>query len=332
VSGTLQFVNGLVFREPWALLGLALLPLLILGWWWRRGAAPALLFGPSALLREGGVTSRRRSAVLRALPRALQLLGILAAVVALARPAEPLLLPRQNRGVEILLGFDVSSSMGRNLSAAGQSRLEVARSAAKKFIAGRPDDRIGLLAFARYPDLLCPPTRDHEALGRFLDDLKPREADDAEDATGMGAALARALKSFGPLEEGAGSRVVILLGDGEENVASEQTPEEIAPLHAAQYAREQGVRTHVISVDTGEDLGDRSRLQTLATRTGGRFFRAAEAADLPRIYALIDELETLPQEEPRYRFEDRFVVFLLGGVLLWLSGRALEEFGGGTLP
>ena len=328
MSGTLDFVGGLVFREPVHLLWLLALPLV---WWWRRRAGdPAILFGPAALL--AGIGGARAGGWRRRWPRFLQFAGVAVAVLALARPAEPVLLPRQNRGVEILLGFDVSSSMGRDLAGGRRSRLATAREAARRFLRGRPDDRIGLLAFARYPDLLCPPTRDHVALESFLDALAPREADDAEDATGMGAALARALAAFGAAEEGEGSRVVILLGDGEENVATEQTPEEIAPLHAAQFARERGVRTHVISVDTGEDPGDRSRLERLAVRTGGRFFRATEAADLPRIYAVIDELETLPREEPRYRFEDRFLVFLLGGLLAFVAGRLVEESAGGTLP
>ena len=47
------------------------------------------------------------------------------------------------------------------------------------------------------------------------------------------------------------SRVVILFTDGEENVATEQTPDEIAPLHAAQLCEELGVRVYTIVAGIG---------------------------------------------------------------------------------
>ena len=42
--------------------------------------------------------------------------------------------------------------------------FEAARETLARFIAGRPDDLIGLVVFANYPDLACPPTLDHAFL------------------------------------------------------------------------------------------------------------------------------------------------------------------------
>jgi hypothetical protein len=77
----------------------------------------------------------------------------------------------------------------------GRTRLDVARETASAFVRTRRDDRIGLVTFARYPDLRCPLTRDHEALLAILAAVTTVAADGPEDATGIGAAVARSASS-----------------------------------------------------------------------------------------------------------------------------------------
>src|SRR6185295_2846875 len=135
-------------------------------------------------------------------------------------------LPQLHRGIDILLCLDVSSSMTTPMARIGSmtgpsrpasdSRLEVARDAAARFIRGRPDDRIGLLSFARYCDLIGPPTLDHAALLERLADVRAVEADGPEDATAIGAAVARAAQAL--RSSPSQSKLVIVLTDGEENV------------------------------------------------------------------------------------------------------------------
>ena len=152
------------------------------------------------------------------LPWLLQIAGMLLLAWAMARPAERVPLPRESKGIDIVLCLDVSSSMKANDLAADRTRLDVAKGAAAGFVAGRREDRIGLVSFARFPDLRCPPTRDHDALGEFLRDLAMVEGDGPEDATGIGAAVARAAQV---LQSGAAqAKVIILLTDGEENIAT----------------------------------------------------------------------------------------------------------------
>jgi Ca-activated chloride channel family protein len=238
-------------------------------------------------------------------------------------------LPPSTDGIDILLCLDASSSMtARDLDAA-RTRLDVARDAAVRFVSGRPRDRVGLLRFARYPDVVCPLTLDHAALLTFLADVRLVASDGPEDATGIGAAVARAAQLFDM--GSAASRVLVLLTDGEETVATTEAPDEIATLHAAQLCERLGVRVYTIAAGVGraQPGGTRTPLDTaqveaLAQRTGGRFFAASDAASLADIYAEIDALERAPLDEPRFRVEERFGALLAAGALLFLLSRLFD--------
>lgn len=307
--------------------GLLLLALLVPAALWfrvRRGR-PAATFAPAAFLDGLPGTWRTR---LRHLPGLLVVAGVLLAVFALARPVELVAVPNEREGIDILLCLDTSSSMATNDLDPARTRLDVAKAAAARFVAGRPDDRIGLVAFARYPDLRCPPTLDHDALLRMLDGVERVEADGPEDATAIGTALARAAQAL--RDQGAASRVVILLTDGEENVATADRPEEIAPLHAAQLCVDEGIRVYTIAAGLGRrtpsgewvDL-DTSQVRDVARRTGGRFFTARDADAVAGVYRSIDEMETARLPEPELVERDRFGPFLLVALVLLLAGRLL---------
>lgn len=287
-------------------------------------------FAPATLLADGSrapaPSLRQRT---RCLPAALGLLGAVALALALARPAAPGVVPVGSEGLDVMLCLDASSSMQAEDLEAGRTRLEVVREAAARFVDGRADDRIGLIAFARYPEVVCPPTRDHEALRRMLLDVARVRGDGPEDATGIGASVARASEVL--QQSRARSPVVILLTDGEENVALRGATDEIAPVHAAQLARRLGVRVYAIVAGTGraEPGGRWARPDTrpvrdLAERTGGAFFTAEDAGSVARVYAEIADLERTPFLEPRRVFHDRFLGFLGLGVLLLVLGRLLE--------
>jgi Ca-activated chloride channel family protein len=337
MSGLFESVTGLTFADPW-LLALALLVPVALGLRLRHGRA-SVVFAPGEFVRTGdGVELPRTWRVRLAwLPRALQVLALVAAVVALARPVRRDPLPRATEGIDILICLDTSSSMTATDMDARRTRLDVAKDAAARFVAGRRDDRIGLLGFARYPDVRCPLTLDHHALAKILSGVAPVANDGPEDATGIGTAVARAAQV---LRGGAAkSKVVILFTDGEENVATAQKPEEIAPLHAAQLCKEMGVRVYAVSAGLGArnragewmDL-DTRQVRRLAERTGGRFFEARDAGAVAAVYAEIDALEKAALPEPRWRVEDRFLAFLVAAVALWLTGRVLERTALEVLP
>lgn len=316
----LESVTGLALADP-ALLLLALLvpaALVVVG----RAAGRAVVFGPAPLLRDGPLPSTWRTR-LRLLPLVLETAGVLLLVVALARPVRRDRVPLETEGIDLVLCLDTSSSMTADDMDARRTRLDVAKEAAARFVAARRHDRIGLVCFARYPDVRCPPTLDHDALLAFLASVATVPSDGAEDATAIGAAVARAAQV---LRAGASaSKVIVLLSDGAENVATKDKPGEIAPLHAAQLCRDLGIRVHAVTV--GEAAGDVSANRDLAERTGGRAFAAADAAAVGAVYDAIDALERSALAEPRWRTEERFAPFLLAGsVLLAVAAIARASF------
>ncbi|MBL8896609.1 MAG: VWA domain-containing protein [Planctomycetes bacterium] len=324
MNAWLESWSGLWLLEPrWLLLWLGL-PLALLA---RRRSRPAAVdFAPLALYDAAAPRSWRER--LRAPLVACEVLGLATAIFALARPVERVRTPREVPGLEILLCLDRSSSMRADDLEARRTRREVAIDAATRFIAARGDDRIGLLAFARYADLLCPPTRDHAALVGALRAVQPVEADGPEDATGIGAAIAsaaRRLSARPSAEQGRPSRLAILFTDGEENVALSGAEGEISPTAAAQLCAREGIKVYAIAAGSGRrgaegqwiELDVRA-LEELARRTGGRAFRARRAADVDQIFRAIDRLERAELEAPEWRSLDRATPFLLAALALLL--------------
>ena len=185
------------------------------------------------------------------------------------------------------------------------------------------------MTFARFPDVRCPPTLDHGALAKLLSAVEVVSSDGPEDATGIGTAVARAAQLLGakmPGTGGAGSRVVILLTDGEENIATADKPEEIAPLHAAQLSADFDVRVYAIAAGLGrpDRNGNWIELDTgpvrrLAERTGGKFFEARDAGAIASVYGEIDELERMEFAEPRYDVREGFLPLLAAAISLLVA-------------
>lgn len=310
--------------HPWLLLLALLVPAAL--WWRHRRGAPTVPFAPGPLARELPRTWRVR---LLPAPRVLEAAGLLLVVGALARPVHRVAVPHVTEGIDLMLCLDTSSSMTATDMDPVSTRLDVAKAAAARFIADRPHDRIGLVCFARYPDLRCPPTLDHDALRHILDAVEIVDSDGPEDATGIGTAVARAAQVLGG--ESAKSKVVILLTDGEENIATKRRTDEIAPLHAGQLCRELGVRAYAIAAGLGTRNAkgewveiDTTQVERLAKRTGGRFFAARDAGAVGAVYAGIDELEKVEFAEPRYRLEEGFWPLLAAALAMLLVGRLLQ--------
>lgn len=318
MNAWLESVAGVRWADPVFLWLALLVPAAFL--WRRRGPRASAALPALGVVDALPATARTR---LHSVPTLMHGAALLVVVLALARPVERVPVEADVPGIDIVLCLDTSSSMAARDLDPARSRLDVARVAAARFIAARPDDRIGLLAFARYPDLRCPPTLDHDALLAILADTELVRPDGPEDATGIGTALASACAT---LDEGEHGAVVILLTDGEENVATQQTPDEIAPLHAAQLAQQTGVRVYfvIVGTDAPPDRTALTALEHAVERTGGRSHGARDAATLDAIYASIDVLETSPRAPPRFRDRDVFAPWVLLALALLLLGRALR--------
>lgn len=317
-----ELPEGWTLLDPWFLpLGL-LLPVIAVVWRARSGRAalPAADGGAFAGLPR---SLRQRVAWL---PLVLQLLAVLALSFALARPAVRELLPNEQEGIDILLVLDRSSSMQTPERVRGQDRavqrVVAARTRAEEFVLARPDDRIGVLTFALFPELICPLTLDKEAVASFLRAVETVEPNSPEDRTAIGVALAEAVRA---LEAAGGeSRVIVLLTDGANNVDA------VLPADAGKFAADADVRVYTIGFGSpprglfGPMRVDWSELESVAESTGGAHFVARDAEQLAEVYERIDELERVPLEDPRYVVEDFFEWPLLFGIGLLLCAWVVE--------
>lgn len=295
------------FADPWLLTLLLALP------WLHRALArrdrPERLGFPVAEglagLPAGGAARARR-----ALPW-LRTLCLVLLVLALARPQWGLETTRLRReGIAIAMVIDVSSSMSAlDLVRGGRqvSRLEVVKAAFRDFVAGdgrlagRAADQIGMIRFARFADVLAPPTLDHAALLAVLERLRIVDFP-LEDGTAIGDAIVRGVEML--RATASPGKVLILLTDGSSNVGR------ATPVAAAQIAAALGIKIYAIGAGTTGTAAiplrstdgrveyrlsavtiDEETLEQVAAITGGRAFRATDAASLAAIYGEIDRLE-----------------------------------------
>lgn len=205
-------------------------------------------------------------------------------LVALARP-QIVREQRENEseGIDIMLALDVSSSM--NEQDLKPSRLVAARHVAQIFVAGRQNDRIGLVIFAGEALSLCPLTTDYELIGRYLTDITDKMI--TTSGTAIGDALARCINRM--RESSGKSKVVILLSDGDNTAGN------LDPLTAARLAEAFGIRLYTIAVgkpSSGEL--DETVLKEIARTGHGIFFRATDAQRLQQVFGEINQLEKGP--------------------------------------
>jgi Ca-activated chloride channel family protein len=301
--------GAIQFASAWLLPLLLLLPI----WWiWRRRRRPpGIVFSRVGVLAAGPRAGRRTTLLLFVLRNLL----LASAVVALARPrAGAREESSTSEGINIVLCIDLSSSMLAQ-DFQPENRIEVAKDVVKRFIAARTSDRIGVVAFASEALTQVPLTTDYAVVNAAVDNLTIGQL---EDGTAIGTALATAANR---LRTAPGrSRVIILLTDGENNRGA------IDPRTAAKAAAVFGIKIYTIGVGTeglapvpvGRGLFglryenrivriDEPLLSDIAKTTGGRYFRARDAAALQQIYDQINSLEREPVRTRTYvRYTELF--------------------------
>lgn len=319
------------FEDPWIL---ALLLLLPVSYWLRhrleRDRSGSIRYSAvDSVLAAGEGVSRWTHRV----PGALRALAFVPLVFALARPQTGMTSETvRTEGIDIVLVLDISSSMlAEDLV---PNRLGAAKSVATDFVAGRRNDRIGLVAFAGAAFTQAPLTIDYSVVTTLLGEL---EVGMIEDGTAVGMGLATAVKRL--RASAADSKVVILLTDGRNNRG------EIGPITAARMAAALDVRVYTIGAgsrgtarvpvndpirgrvyaNTRVDI-DEQTLQEVASLTGGRYFRATDAEGLAAIYDEIDELERTEIEIENFtQYAERFPLPLGLGFLLILTELGLAQ-------
>ncbi|MFY0665664.1 MAG: VWA domain-containing protein [Natronospirillum sp.] len=298
----MQALSDLTFAWPWLIL------LLPVAWVVRRylaGARSDAIRLPHAVLWRRAV--RRSPVGTLGIRTFLLALAWILFVVALMRPTVPGDSVQQPlSGRQLMLVVDLSQSMSiADMAMNGRraNRLDVLKSVLQDFIANRTGDQLGLTVFGTQAYLVLPVTPDLNIVSEMIDDMRIGMAGNR---TALGEGLAIGVAHLVDNQQPDSERVLVVLSDGAQNEGN------IAPMEAAQWAADYGVRIHSIGFGLGPSrdgnmLGpaglssadlDEPTLIAVAEQTGGRYFRAESTAQLQDIYRTIDRLEpTLAGEE-----------------------------------
>jgi len=329
-----NWLSEFSFAHPWLLLLLLGIP--VLAWLKGKfGGTAAVTFSTTSMLAEIGSRQRNRAGAFLA---GLSYLALALFIIALARPQLGRVTTRvQATGVDIMLVLDVSRSMLAEDFTIGNSRanrIDAVKIVTEQFIRERPNDRIGIVAFAGRPYLVSPLTLDHDWLIRNLERLRIGLV---EDGTAIGSAIASAANRLKDKE--AKTKLIVLLTDGDNNAGKVQ------PLTAAEAAKALGIRIYTIGAGTEGEAPfplqnafgrtvyrnvlvkfDEKTLGEIATITNGQYFRATDTNSLRKIFSEIDKMEkTKIEVERTAQYRDLFHYVLIPGIACLLLEILLSQ-------
>jgi Ca-activated chloride channel homolog len=316
----------MAFAHPYLLLLVLALPLV--AWWKRKRGQQAAFLYSSTQLVKGVIEISRWSP-----GRILALLRWAALVLFIFGLAGPQIIESETTvrasGVDIVAALDLSGSMAakdRGFTVRGEqaNRLEVAKDVLKKFVQRRPNDRIGLVAFAGRAYIAAPLTLDHDFLLQNIDRLG---LGIIEDGTAIGSGLSAAVNRLQEVKSK--SKIVILMTDGQNNAGK------IPPITAAEAAQALQIKVYTIGVGAhaanqvavdrfgrrvAPDIIDEKTLTAMAEKTGGKYYRADTADTLRKIYDEIDKLERTEVETKKYvRVKELFPWAVVPGLALLMA-------------
>lgn len=333
--------TALTCAHPWLLLLLLVIPLLA---WLRgqRGAAAALIFSSTAILAALGKRSTSRAGRIL---RSLLLAALTLLIVALARPQLGKTLSEvEASGIDIMLVLDVSGSMlikDFTIGLDQATRLDAIREVTRKFIEGRPNDRIGIIAFAGRPYVVSPMTLDHDWL---IQNLERVRIGLVEDGTAIGSAMAAASNRLN--DKHSKSRALVLLTDGENNAGK------IPPNTAAEAVKALKIHFYAIGAGTNgialapiftprgpvTDINgnihyerqpvefNEAGLREVAKIADGQFYRATDTKSLEGIYSDIDKMEKSTVSVKKYQeYRDLFPFCIMSGCGLLIAQLLLSQ-------
>ena len=326
------------FESPELLWLLLLVPLISIlrG---REGSTAAVRFSTTLLARQIAMLVRSQPGRFLV---SLRLLALSTLIIAIARPQLGSGTSEiEASGIDIVLTVDLSSSMWAHdfeINNKPSDRLTVVKQVMEDFIKKRPNDRIGIIAFAGEPYLVSPLTLNHGWLLKSLERLKIGLI---EDGTAIGSAIGISVNRL--RAQAAKSRIVILLTDGANNRGK------ITPVAAAEAAAAFNIKIYTIGAGReglvpmpqfnrlGQPLRDRrgniilaraesdvdiKTLKNVADKTNAHFFRATDTQSLKSIYEEIDQLEkTSIKMKYRASFKDIF----MWPALIFLALLGLEQ-------
>lgn len=266
-----------------------------------------------------------------------------ALIIAMARPRTFTISQDRDdtKGVDIMLSIDVSLSMlAKDLT---PDRITALKDIAVKFVRKRPNDRIGVVAYAAEAFTKVPVTSDHQVV---IDEIKNLNSAGLEPGTAIGEGLSVAVNHL--IKSKAKSKVVILMTDGVSNIQNA-----IPPQLAAELAKNNNIKVYSIGIGTNgyalmptsqdifgeliftetEVTIDENTLREIAQTTGGKYFRATSNSSLEEVYNEINQLEKSDVKVSKlYNYEEYFKIFLwialamlvLDALLRWVFYKILS--------
>ncbi len=269
--------------------------------------------------------------LLRYIPHLLLFAVISLVIVALARPQKTNEKVEQwTEGIDIMLAVDISESM--MIEDFRPNRLEAAKKVAREFIAGRFQDRIGMVIFSGDAYSLSPLTTDYDLLNEYIKDISFDLIENR--GTAIGSALAVSTNRM--RESESKSKVIILLSDGDNTAGN------IDPITAAELAHAYDIKIYTIAIGRdgrvpfGKDFFGRVRyventldettLREIAKIGEGEFYRVSDNKALQQVFALIDQYEKAEIQETRYRdTTDFYDIYLTWAVVFFLAWMSLKS-------
>ena len=315
------------WENPSLFYALLLIPLFILVWWVYSLSKKRNL--AIALVKKDIQWSA--SALLRHIPSIIFLLFVLLIIVALARPQKTNEKVEQwTEGIDIMLVIDISESM--QIEDFKPNRLEAAKDVARKFIAGRFQDRIGLVVFSGEAYSRSPLTSDYDLLGEYIDGISFDLIE--KGGTAIGSSLAVATNRM--RESDSKSKVLILLSDGDNTAGN------IDPITAAELASAYDIKIYTIAIGKegkvpfGKDFFGRTRyventldettLRKIAEIGNGQFYRVSDNKALESVFELIDQYEKAEIKENRFRdTTDFYPIYLKWAIVMFLLWMMLKS-------
>ncbi|TDQ50709.1 VWA domain-containing protein [Actinorugispora endophytica] len=247
----------------------------------RRRATYALRFTNLALLDR---IAPKAPNWRRHVTAALFLLTIAVLVLAYARPAMSVQVPRER--ATIIVAIDVSPSMAA--TDVTPDRLTSAKESAQGFIDTLPARfNVGLVTFSSVATVVSSPTQDHQAVTDSIAGLT------ISPGTAIGEGVFASLQSIDSFDADAPTdpppSAIVLLSDGENTSGRPVSA-------AATQAGDTGVPVSTIAFGTGASIIeidgqyvpaniDKATLERLAETTGGHFYEAESTGELKDVYA-----------------------------------------------
>ncbi|MCG5214784.1 VWA domain-containing protein [Streptosporangium soli] len=257
---------------------------------------------------------------------ALFLLMLALMVLAAARPADAVRVPRDR--ATIMIALDISLSM--DAGDVPPNRIRAAKAAAQKFVQDLPERfNVGLVSFARSAAVVISPTTDHLAVVTAIGNLTTRPG------TAIGEAVFNSLDSIRSFDQRAVTdpppAAIVLLSDGD-NTSGRQVSEAVeaalesrVPVSTIAYGTQEGTVT--IDGRPVQVPVNKATLQSLSDGTGGRAYSAESGTQLREVYEQIGTslgYKVVHQEVGQW--------FVVGGVLVGLLVGAAAMVLGSRLP